>query len=432
MTATAKAVARAREARGWVGVDHEWWRELPRGEVPASALGAAPLRRTPVFSSPDAHKCTSSRKREGIAYALEIERLTSGPRCAMAARLRARSGRSGLGTTRQAERSKWHEDRIRGLAERANRLLTCGVQTGVFEGYTKKQERLTCAVKQRCGDAVLCRVCAWRRRQRLASGVTVQVPAARAARRMQMSMYYKGPEGRWSEKMLTLTTPHSGCPVTDARLIKRAWRIWTRKVEDHLRKDRGAELAPIWLRTIEAAAAGTGVHMHQHVWWLGPYLEHAVARHLWGQALVDVGASGVPEIPRGEALSKAIDARAGKWLQTRRGANGRPLQTVRWPHVYIEKANADSASKYVAKLDVSLYVTKGSEVMQMEPLHAAAAWHALKVVRSIAWSRGWAPARPAVQWSWHYIRRMTPEEIGEAGQKEEKRIDAARAPPLAS
>ena len=361
---------------------------------------------------------------------MEVEAQTSSARAAMASRLRCRSGRFAPGSA-QATRSKWHEDRIRGLAERATRILECGQPTGVFEGYTTSCEAVHAQVRKRCGDAVLCDTCRWRRREQLRRGITRQVPAARQYARLQLSRYYRGPEGRWSERLITLTTPHSGSPARDAQTIKRAWRIWTRKVAEHLKKDRGCERKPVWLRVIEVASEGKELHVHQHVWWLGPYLEHTLARHWWGEALQEAGAPVLPPtIDRAEALAKAIDGRTGRWLVTRRGRNGRPVPQVWWPHFYINAAPKDVAAGYAAKLDVAMYTTKGSDIIQLEPVHAAAAWHALKVVRSIAWARGWAPARSERVWVWHYIRRNTLDEAMAIREALEKKIAArAQAPP---
>lgn len=361
---------------------------------------------------------------------MAVEAQTSSARAAMAAKLRARSGRFSPGTA-QATRSKWHEDRIKGLAERATRILECGHPTGVFEGYTASQESVTAQVRQRCGDAVLCAACRWRRREHLRRGIAVKVPEARRYARLQMSKYYKGAEGRWSERLITLTTPHSGSPALDAQIIKRAWRMWTRKVTEHLKKDRGCERLPVWLRVVEVAHEGRELHVHQHVWWLGPYLEHTLARHWWGEALREAGAPVLPPtLARAAALSKAIDARTERWLVTRRGKNGRHVEAVWWPHFYVNRAPKDVAAGYSSKMGAALYTTKGSEVEQLEPIQAAAAWHALKVVRSIAWARGWAPKRSERVWVWHSIRRHTQAEANELRAEAEKKIAArAQAPP---
>lgn len=388
--------------------------------IPAAALAAAPLfgaavGRGPIFSSSEADMCRSSPTDTRKRYLQQVDALTSGPRAAMAAKLRLRSGRVAIArhwSGDDATRSKWHEQRIEGVARRLARVEGCGAPLGVFHGKERSGAVHERALRNRCGDHVLCPKCLEIRRARMREGMERVLPQAREARKLQRSRFYRGPEGRWSERLLTLTVPHSGVPADDARAIRTAWRRWTQLVWDHLRKDRGCRRPPVWVRVLEIAGqqGAEGAHVHLHVWWLGPYIEHTVARHYWGQALQEHGTAGVPALARAEALGKAIDARTAQWLVTRRGPHGRPLQSVLWPHVHVEAARDDFGAKYATKMGLQLYLTKGSDVLRMHPLHAAACWHAMRSVRVLAWSRGWAPSRRR-EWLFHFIRRHTAAEL---------------------
>lgn len=413
-------MAQERARQGYVGVDHEAWPDWQGGAIAADVLARTPVR-APIFSSPKGHKCASHRFHTHVSeYIDKIEAQTSGARRAMAAKLRYGAGKAPARGEAQATRSKWHEDRIRGLAERRARVGECGAPLGVFEGQLATGERVSRAVERRCGDHVLCGRCRERRRARMRAAVESQVPAARAARRLQTSRYYKGPEGRWSERLLTVTTPHSGCPVGDAKAISRAWRRFTRLLETHLKKDRGCREKPVWMRAVEVAEGSGvhGLHVHMHVWMLGPYIEHTLIRHYWGQALVESGvrSASLPSVDVDTARRKAGDARVRAWLVTRRGSAGRELTRVYWPHVDVRAAPREVGARYAAKLGVALYSSKGSDLGNVHPVHAAAAWHALRCVRVVAWARGWAPKRER-EWRWHVIRAHTADELASIIEK---------------
>jgi hypothetical protein len=295
---------------------------------------------------------------------------------------------------------------------------------GVFEGVETSGLRHERPVVQRCGDHVLCQTCRNIRRFRAKKAMEEVVPRALEARRLQCSRYYRGPEGRWGPRMLTLTVPHSGVPADDARAIRTAWRRFSQLVWEHLKKDRGCELQPIWVRVLEIAAKANaaGGHVHLHVWWLGPFLDSVLAAHLWGRALAEHGVDS-PKQERGAAINAATDKRVGDWFATRRGPHGRPLAEIHRPVVDVTGDKGGRTAQYATKMGLALYAVKGSELERMHPLHAAASWEALRSVRVLQWSRGWAPNRER-DWKYHFIRRHSPDENAHF------RAETAPSPPL--
>lgn len=360
---------------------------FPR-EAPAGAAARAPL-----FSSSEGHKCGSSRA--GWKTWLEtVELYTSFWRRSRAARHRLKAG------------SAWHRDREKGQAERFERVATCGAVRWVLQRHDSQGTRER-KLEQRCDCWRVCQRCLDRRRWKLKTGIEQQRERAFELHARQRARWYRGAEGRWSERLITLTVPHGETPAHDARLLTKAWRELSARIAQHLKKDRDADGAkPVWVRALEVEPGAGGGHAHLHVWWFGPFLDHAWLRVTWGRILESMGAK-CPQLPWREAQRKAVDARFSAWGRTRRGRNGRDPETVPWPIVDVRSARDAGAGEYAQKVGVVLYVAKGSKGVsqRVHPLHAATVYQALESARAVQWARGWAPPKVAKPDGVTYSRR---------------------------
>jgi hypothetical protein len=93
--------------------------------------------------------------------------------------------------------------------------------------------------------------------------------------------------GRWSEKLITLTTPHFSGESVAARIARvlKAWRTVLKSLNAWLR-DTGAHASSAWFRVFEWTSGNDGRgHPHLHVWFFGPYIEQAQLRGWWATAL---------------------------------------------------------------------------------------------------------------------------------------------------
>jgi ribosomal protein S27AE len=296
-------------------------------------------------------------------------------------------------------RDQWHEQRRRSQLERFDKVRQCGAVAWMLdrhapEGTTSKP------MASRCGCWRVCKSCADVRRWRLQKGVELQRVEARKVHARRVWKGYRGPEGRWSERLITLTVPHSGSPAADVEVLKRAWQRLAPLIAAHLQHDRGVEkgVRPVWVRAFEITPSehGSG-HAHMHLWWLGPFIDHAWLRVTFGRILESFGVE-VPQKPWDDAMASAVDARSRAWCRTRRGVNGRTQDSVPWPVVDVrsDKSSRGETAKYAAKVGVAFYVVKSEGLASkalVHPLHAAAIYEALEGVRAVQWARGWAPPR---------------------------------------
>lgn len=321
--------------------------------------------------------------------------------------------------------SHWHAVRAEGQAKRFEKVRECGRVTRKLEGYDPVLGGDPVKVldfEQHCGNWRVCQRCARRRRARLSHGILEQRARALATFESRMRRSWRGPEGRWTEKLITLTVPHSGDAGADAKLLRRAWAEMQRRLLTHLKKDRGCEAKPAWVRAVEVAPSDDGGHAHLHLWWVGPFLDNVWLRGTWGRVLESMGVD-CPRLEWDEAMKGwrgkdgrwrgMHDQRSRTWLRTRRGAHGRQTASVPWPHVDMRAAgDGEAAAEYATKVGVCLYVVKSDGVRRMHPVHAASVYAALEGVRAVQWARGWAPRRPPSELYW-VLRRLTTAERDE-------------------
>lgn len=376
------------------------------GEAELSALERASDARRALFSSAEGHKCASapSPKEKWHEWLDGVELYTSPWRRARAMRHLARGAFS-----------HWHRARQRGHGERFDRVRQCGTPWGRFVGVTKAGQRVERVLERHCDCWRVCARCLQRRQARLVAGIMEQ--REKALKTRECGRYYRGPGGRWSERMWTFTVPHGERPSDDARELTRAWRRFSAMLSEHMRIDLGVVRRPVWVRALEVAPGATGGHAHLHVWWVGPFIDHVVARTLWGRALSERGLK-VPVKAWAEAMAGAVDARAATWCRTRRGKNGKPLANVPWPVVDVRRfRSAEVAGKYAAKVGVVLYVAKGAKglVERLHPAHAASIYEALESARAVQWARGWAPRKKLKWQSWGIVRLSDAEKRAAAG-----------------
>lgn len=403
------------------------------GSVPAARGKAAEPRG--IFSSEEGSYCASTRndgetqtpKQAWNEWLDGVEVFTSGWRAARAARLRLRGARvmlagggapdisssemglenvwsDGAADGVTGGESKWHKQREKGQAERFARIRECGAPWATFSGVAASGKEVNTTLEKRCDCWRICARCLERRKWLLGQGIEQARAAAISALRWQMARKYTGSEGRWTEKMFTLTVAHGSSPAADAELMVRAWRRFTAKLAEHLKIDRGCELKPVWVRALEVAPGPTGGHAHLHVWWLGPFVDHAHIRDLWGRCLREHGAR-VPKMPWADAMRKAVDKRAAQWCRTRRGERGKETEHVWWPIVWFSAATAQKdVGKYAQKVGVTLarYTQKVgvSGIERMHPAHVASIYAALESARCVQWARGWAPKKNKEWQTW--------------------------------
>lgn len=284
---------------------------------------------------------------------------------------------------------------MRGQARRFEKVAQCGGDTGLVWSSDAGH---SFAQKVRCDCWRVCRRCLRARQARLRTGVTGQRRIALAVHRHRLARRYAGIEGRWTEKLITFTVPHGESPAADAALLPRLWAEWARSMGRHLKK-RGLRrgVSPVWLRALEVAPNRGGGHAHLHVWYVGPYLEHAWLHIWWGRALEAVGRR-VPYRSYEDILKTARDRRSPQWFRRFRKL-GAP-----WPVVDIRRATDEAAVEYASKVGVVTYVTKGLKRQPLEPAHAAKIYESTEGVRCVQWCRGWAPKREKSPHKWRLLR----------------------------
>ncbi len=281
---------------------------------------------------------------------------------------------------------------MRGIAERVERVRSCGAETG-FQ-WVEKEGPGRMPHRTACGCWRLCKRCVLRRRSKLSEGVTTQRALALATHKKRMGRRYAGQEGRWTERMLTFTIPHdAGSDLgRDVGVLPAAWRRLEVPWRRHL-KARGADLPQVYVRAIEVAGAG---HAHLHVWSVGPYIEYSLLRAWWGAALEHEGYQ-VPRKKLSEVLARARDPRTEEWLAGYVDDN----DCIPWPIVDAEtaKATAGGAARYVVKVGgaAALYVSKQEGFRDLEPVHAARVYEALEGCAGGSVGRRVGPCQKSVQ-----------------------------------
>jgi hypothetical protein len=207
----------------------------------------------------------------------------------------------------------WHQQRARGARERFQRMQECQQ----VEAIDIKCERCGTAATRgaRCRTALVCLSCrgkiSFEKRAKL--GVNRAAAIGLCHKR---GLFLARREGRWSEKLVTLTAPHFAelDVVQRVELVRRAWghfapglNRWLKLHPDASRfVDRQGNGLARWYRNLEWTTGdeltversfGDGSsygHPHVHMWFLGPWLPGAsakddprdnVIRNLWRNAL---------------------------------------------------------------------------------------------------------------------------------------------------
>lgn len=227
------------------------------------------------------------------------------------------------------DRTAWHRQRAAGQRRRVESVRSCA-QDGVMQvGCTGCGEQRH--YMRTCSSSLLCSQCRTRRnhqtRQRFRRSRLVAIAALR--RRGLLHGY-----GRWSEKLLTLTVPHSelGRPLDPERRLALLKKGWVRLLRDLNRLVFGPASAAKrvevhWYAAHEWTPGADGLgHPHMHVWLLCPWLEREFLVERWRVALAAEGFRwGDDEVP-------ILDVRAA------RGRDGRTDDSV-----------ADELIKYLTK-----------------------------------------------------------------------------------
>lgn len=223
--------------------------------------------------------------------------------------------------------SQWHSSRARGKRRLFENLATCG-EGSTLELVCRNStcgERFSLPIG--CGAAFFCPAC----RKRRANAFRVdfqrkQMGIVAAANRAGLTHRFRrrAVGGRFSERLLTLTVPHTdehGAPLGVGERIdvlratwERFWRLFRDELRGKLRglqsgitlanssvglpMPRGKapprdELALFELvsslRVLEWTPGGDGMgHPHFHVWLFSPFIERARVASLWSRAHAEV------------------------------------------------------------------------------------------------------------------------------------------------
>ncbi len=392
---------------------------MPRA-LPREALAGVPL-----FSASEGNNSTATR----AEWLWSVESLTSMHRRAQAARLLLRGTRptevvdaDGVATAGTPVVNTWHAQRVKGQAERFERVQACGTFTYALDVTSESGEVESRPLAQKCDCWRVCHRCLQRRKYRLQTGIEAQRTLVQRLHRSETHPRYRGDEGKWSEKLITFTVPHGADgPASDARALVGAWQLMLRRIRTHLVErgcvrvsEKGKTLAKRvpWCRALEVATRGEH-HAHMHVWWYGPYLESALLQVWWGQILADAGVQGVPELRWGEFLEgrrqsgHTPDRRLADWL-----GNPAPTDVLRWGIVDIRADGGGNGAiaAYTQKVGVALYVVKGTDTSRIAPAHAAAIYEVFEGTRAVQWAMGWAPPKKPLRALCITFRRLTEEE----------------------
>ena len=319
------------------------WRPPPGGSgaggaIELTAAGASSASKADseddaVFPRYLSTKCPTHRGE----WLKEVERETEAFRKQRAMQHRGKARYAHL--VQDASRAKWHEIRANGQLVRFDRVEDCG-QTEVLvrcEACNTELRRRSA----RCGHRRLCEGC--RAEYALRQQCRFRPARLAALARTSHLRRHSAPGGRWGERFLTLTVPHSRDVERDILTLPRAWQVFRKLVWQHLREDRGLRSEDArglaFVRVIEATAGrDLSGHAHIHVWLLSPFLHHALLRHLWGRALRKFGYA-LPQRALIDVLADVSDREARdlqRWLVPRRGA--RTLGLVDWPVIDIRRA----------------------------------------------------------------------------------------------
>lgn len=293
----------------------------------------------------------------------------------------------------------WHESRARGQIRRYEQVRDCGGTDLLIkcEGCGFEVKR----IEARCGHYRLCATCRGARASLLR--YRFRFARERAVRRAESLMRPWTPGGRWSEKFLTLTLPHSGDIQRDIKALPKAWEIFRKRLWDHFRLDRKVDetdmLRIAFVRVLEVTPGrNNDGHAHAHVYLLSPFLPKALVRHLWGAALCKLGYQ-VPKEPMHEVMQGVQERtrqQLREWLVTRRGDKGRLLSEINAPIVGIEECYGDVENELVKYLIKDIERDDDGEHRLIEPELFAGVYAGLEGVRTVVTSTGFWGSRKSL------------------------------------
>lgn len=440
--------------------------EVPEGAAPSTRDG----RGSPLLSSSEGNNSTSGAPGESAdsAWLGAVEATTSFHRAHAAKRLELRGlerdrqrrknappspaatdayrlalgiERGSLVNERETEEhamlAPWYAQRIRGQAERFEKVRACGELAHALEHHGQ-----VIPLRKRCDCWRVCRRCQRRRRAQLTAAMTDQRQRILRHMRRETARFYKGKEGRASEKMFTFTVPKGDSPAADAALIVELWQVVLRKMRAYWAEKRGLrkgkKLVPMqvpWCRIFEvgpgrhaeSAEDRTGLHAHMHVWAVCPFVDVILLRKWWGDLLIERGIA-VNARQWKDVRGQRKDGRKDPTDLERRLGNPRDDTWMPWPIVHVvgeKSAGASAMAAYTQKVGLAMYVQKGSEVLAMEPAHVAKVYEVFEGKRAYQWARGWAPVKVR-RYSGARFRRLTEIEREALLQRRTTRVGATK------
>jgi hypothetical protein len=205
-----------------------------------------------------------------------------------ARRKRARARLAGATEVSVQMEAGWHASRAQGQRHKIENVEACG----------SERLRITCQAcgsshdrPGRCGNSLLCVSC----RGALASEKRRKFLLARAAvlataqNRGLVNARRRG--GRYSEKFLTLTTPHFAGDSVASRIVRtaKAWVFFRRWLKAYTRSRSAPTLE--WFRVLEwtPGESDDAGHPHLHLWIFSCYLDFEVLKAAWRLALIKAG-----------------------------------------------------------------------------------------------------------------------------------------------
>jgi len=222
-----------------------------------------------------------------------------------------------------------------------------------------------------------------------------------ALHRLAWMLHGRPPGGAWTEKLLTLTLPHSGDVGRDVATLPKAWRVFWKLTRIHLEIDRGLSKAHVtqvvYLRVIEITAGQKDDgHAHMHVYLICPYLYSALLRLHWAKAIESCGyeiRTRSAPTPLADVLASVKEdwrrAELQRLLVTRR--NGEPILEVPNPVIDIVKCYAGIEHEIIKYL-VKDAERDGNGVLVFDDDFLARVYEATEGFRMIQTSRGfWVP-----------------------------------------
>ena len=374
-------------------------RSSPRGAgggggpcVDADDSAGAVQGDAPIFSSYSENKCPKRRPYTPGQRRLWLRDVERGTRP-----FRTRRALEALAKAQAAEwernysKSRWYRVRAKGQHNRFEVVSECGHKEVVLrcEDCGHEGRRVTAF----CGKWRLCLPCRARRGQQYRKRFRHGRAAALARLRFRLEIGGQG--GRWGEKFLTLTLPHSGDVVRDLKTLPKAWRWFWKRLREHFVLDRGMSAAAVadlvYVRVIEVTAGQLNDgHAHLHVYLITPYLHHEVLGLIWARAIAIRGYQA-PTRPLAEVLGRDMEewrrAQLREFLVTRRGPGAQPLDPVPHPIDHIETCYGDIEYELVKYLVKDAVQGQDGETELVAPEFYTRAYEGMEGLKTVQTSR---------------------------------------------